>query len=68
MDLQFSLFYEMFGLLVAYWLYGSASFFTAVRSLKFWRLRLKADFDIIVKLEDIDCVAKRLRWGMSDKV
>jgi hypothetical protein len=35
------------------WLYGFSSLFTATRSLKFQRLRLKEDFDIIVELEGL---------------
>jgi len=50
MDLQFLWFYELFGLLVVFWLYGFSSLFAVARPLKFRRLRLKENPDIIVKL------------------
>jgi len=41
------------GVLVVLWLYGFFSLFTAARSLKFRRLRLKENLDIIVELEGL---------------
>ena len=38
---------------LAFGLYGFPPVITAVRSLKFQRLRLKEDFDIIVELEGL---------------
>jgi hypothetical protein len=53
MNLQFLRFYELFGLLVVLWLYGFFSLFTVARSLKFRRLRLKENLDIIVELKGL---------------
>ena len=51
MDSQFLRFCEPLGLWVVAWLYEFSSLFTDARSLKFQRLRLKEDFDIIVELK-----------------
>ncbi len=51
--MKFLRFYTLFGLLVVVQLYGFPSLFAAARSLKFQRLRLKEDFDIIVKLKGL---------------
>jgi len=44
-------FCTLFGVLVVVQLYGLSSLFTAARSLKFQRLRLKEYFDIIAALK-----------------
>ena len=51
MDSRFLWFYELFGLLVALWLYGFCSLITATRSLKIRHLRLKENLDIIFELK-----------------
>jgi hypothetical protein len=53
MDLEFLRFHEIFGIWVVLRLYGFSSLFAVARSLKFRRLRLKEDFDIIVALKGL---------------
>ena len=50
MKLQFLRFYTLFGVLVVVWLYELSSLITATRSIKFLRLRLMEDFDILLEM------------------